>query len=97
MRATHRTINKNDPKAHFNFCDLPNCIFLTERGACSKLNVHSCAGASCAFIKTAGEASRNDSDWQKRLSSLDADKQLAIAKKYYGGKMPWNTSAATAK
>lgn len=35
-----------------------------------------------------GKAAFNDA-WSKRMNALDSVKQTEIAKKYYGGKKPW--------
>lgn len=89
MYASHRVINKDDPKERFEFCNLPNCVFLSNRGVCSKLNITKCIGENCSFMKTGSDLKQSNEQCKKRLLSLDEEKQYAIAKKYYGGNMPW--------
>ena len=90
MRVPHRAFYKDNIKAHFEFCDLPDCSCLSMRGICSKLNVPKCLGEKCPFVQISGDCTQADERWRSRLRSLDETKQAAIAKKYYGGDMPWN-------
>nr|WP_122013449.1 hypothetical protein [Maliibacterium massiliense] len=100
MRTIQRVFHKDDPKAHYELCDLPNCAFLTCQGTCSKLDVSACIGDACAFIQSEGDISRARAQWKARMQALDTQQQCAIAKKYYRGQMPWqdgNTNQQGAK
>jgi len=68
-----------------NTVRLPECRFLNENGGCDRLSRPKCIGESC----TALSASQNTESWKKRLSALSEEEQKKIAKKYYGGKRPW--------
>lgn len=85
----YRNLNKEDPKEQFAFCSLPNCVFLSQKGTCSKLDVKICMGQTCAFVKTPQEWERSQQKQRLRLKKLDEDLQKKIARKYYGGSTPW--------
>jgi hypothetical protein len=78
--------------ASYNFPDLsgfPDCIALTERGKCTRLRVPNCLGHVCTFKRSSEEDRDSIQYANQRLSSLDASIQKRIARKYYGGSMPW--------
>ena len=89
MRASHRVYRKDDPKAHFEFCALPDCVYLSGQGICRNLNVKTCVGEGCAFQTNSGHLQKSNEKWKNRLLALNEEKQAAIARKYYGGNMPW--------
>jgi hypothetical protein len=60
------------------------------KGKCGRLDVPECLGKACPFVRIAGDGAQDEEGWHRRLKSLDETKQAAIAKKYYGGSMPWN-------
>lgn len=70
-------------------CGLPDCVYLSEKGACVYLKERECEGFSCRFLKTKKDGARNESRWAERICSLPEKEQIKIAKKYYNGKMPW--------
>lgn len=90
MHAAHRAVRTDDVNAHFEFCALPDCSYLSAKGKCDKLDVPKCLGEACPFVRIAGGGAQEEERWRGRLRSLDETKQAAIAKKYYGGSMPWN-------
>ena len=94
MHAAHRAIRTDDVKAHFEFCALPDCSYLSMKGKCGRLDVPECLGKACPFVRIAGDGAQDEERWRRRLKSLDETKQAAIAKKYYGGSMPWNEEKA---
>lgn len=71
--------------------DLPDCIYLSEKGRCLHLKTEKCMGERCSFLTTRGSAETATIIWAKRLNSLPESKQLVIAKKYYNGAMPWKS------
>lgn len=77
------------PNIDFGLCELPDCIDLLENGKCARLNIGACHGIECSFLRTKSETEKSVQHWSQRLSSLDKSKQREIAKKYYGGTMPW--------
>ncbi len=81
--------NKDNPKEQFAFCSLPDCVFLSPRGTCSKLDVKACMGQSCAFVQTPQEWEKSQQKQRLRLKGLDEQLQKKIARKYYGGSAPW--------
>ncbi len=88
MRA--RSIDaRPSPNADYGLCRLPDCVDLSENGKCSRLNINTCRGWECSFMRTKAEAEKSAKHWSKRLSSLSKSEQLQIAKKYYSGSMPW--------
>ncbi|GEM_PF-1092553 len=89
MRATHRTVRPNKRDERYELCDLPDCVYLMENGKCEKTTVASCAGKNCRFLVTSKEIQTSKKRWRDRLSGMDESAQLSIAKKYYGGSMPW--------
>jgi len=68
----------------------PDCCGLSERGRCLWLTIYECQGEMCTFKRTCKEESDSIQYSHKRLSSLSTSAQRYIAKKYYGGCMPWN-------
>lgn len=90
MHAAHRAIRTDDVTAHFEFCALPDCAYLSMKGMCGKLEVRECLGEGCPFVQIASDCAQSEERWRTRLKSLDDTKQADIAKKYYGGNMPWN-------
>lgn len=58
MRAAHRVFYKDNIKAHFEFCDLPDCSCLSMRGVCSKLNVPKCLGEKSPLSRSPATAHR---------------------------------------
>ena len=77
---TDKSKNSND-----TFC----CIYCTKRNDCSVLSVKKCLGEKCSFYETSEENLHSNDAWSKRMNALDSVKQTEIAKKYYGGKKPW--------
>lgn len=67
----------------------PDCCALTERGRCTRLELYICQGNECTFKRTSREDSDSLEHVYQRISSLDISMQMHIAKKYYGGTMPW--------
>jgi hypothetical protein len=68
----------------------PDCCALSEHGRCTRLNLYYCQGEGCTFKRTHSEDSNSLQYAHHRLLSLDFSLQMKIAKKYYGGSMPWN-------
>jgi hypothetical protein len=68
----------------------PDCIGLSERGRCAWLTISDCQGEACTFKRTCKEEFDSIQYAHQRLSSLRSSTQRHIAKKYYGGFMPWN-------
>lgn len=78
--------------ASYSFPDLsefPDCIALTERGKCTRLRVSDCVGHKCTFKCSREEDYDSKKYANQRLLSLDGSTQRRIARKYYGGSMPW--------
>lgn len=73
-----------------NLLDFPDCAALSEYGKCSWLAVQNCQGNNCPFRRTKKDYLMSVKFSYDRLSELDKIQQLYIAKKYYGGSMPWN-------
>lgn len=71
--------------------DLPDCIYLSEKGKCLHLKNDKCGGFSCSFLTTRNSVAAKESLWAERLCSLSEERQKTIAKKYYNGAMPWKT------
>jgi hypothetical protein len=65
------------------------CISCNKYNRCGTLTVGKCVGESCSFARSKEQAKDSKKRTFERLASLDKDKQLHIAKKYYDGKMPW--------
>ncbi|MEF9879098.1 MAG: hypothetical protein RSE58_06150 [Clostridia bacterium] len=66
------------------------CFAQKHKGGCTALITQHCPGAGqCAFFKPKWMHERDTQRIHYRLSHMPSDKQLAIAQKYYGGKMPW--------
>ena len=66
-----------------------NCTSLNSDKTCKKLSIKKCAGRICSFYETAEQAEKSRQKANKRLCSIDADKQAYISNKYYYGRMPW--------
>ncbi|ADL52915.1 hypothetical protein [Clostridium cellulovorans] len=77
--------------------NLPECSGLSEHGRCTRLNVFYCQGEGCTFKSTKEEERASISSAYQRLLSLDVSKQKQIARKYYGGIMPWNKESKSYK
>lgn len=71
------------------FRDLPDCIYLDERGKCRFLKTDTCLGKECSFVATVQSIAEKETLCAERLCSLSEEKQVRISKKYYNGKMPW--------
>lgn len=69
---------------------VPDCSALSENKKCTWLTVYNCQGEECTFKRTCKEDIDSIQCAHQRLSSLDSSTQSHIAKKYYGGSMPWN-------
>lgn len=69
---------------------LPNCSALWKSRKCARLTVYYCQGEEYTFKQTCKEEIDLIQYAYNRLSSLDSSMQRYIAKKYYGGLMPWN-------
>lgn len=67
-----------------------DCSALSENRKCTWLTVYNCQGEECTFKRTCKEDFDSIQCAHQRLSSLNISKQSYIAKKYYGGSMPWN-------
>lgn len=67
-----------------------DCSALSEKGKCTRLTVLNCQGEKCSFKRTWEGDFDSIQCAHRRLSSLDSSTQSHIAKKYYGGSMPWN-------
>ena len=72
-----------------NLSKFPDCSALSEMGKCTRLTVFNCQGEKCSFRQTSEEEYASIQYVYNRLSSLDSSIQGHIAKKYYGGSMPW--------
>ncbi|NLP28760.1 MAG: hypothetical protein GX370_08400 [Clostridia bacterium] len=68
----------------------PDCCALTDTGRCSWLTLANCRGSQCMIRRTPEENNKSLQHVNERLLSLDISTQIHIAKKYYGGSMPWN-------
>jgi len=68
---------------------LPDCCALSIMGKCNRLAVNNCEGEECRFKRTRKEDTDSLQYVYQRLSVLDIPMQVKIAKKYYGGSMPW--------
>jgi len=75
----------------------PDCYGLSIMGKCSRLTLFYCQGKECAFKQSKEEYSVLKQSAQKRLASLSISKQIRIAKKYYGGSMPWKEDETMAE
>lgn len=64
--------------------ELPDCVSLTEKGGCTRLNISRCLGAKCTFMNHSGDIGSSDA-WKRRLTNLSEEEQLKISRKYYGG------------
>ncbi|MCT8977224.1 hypothetical protein N4T77_11480 [Clostridium sp. CX1] len=68
----------------------PDCIALSKVGRCTRLNIGKCKGEECTFKRTHKEEFNSIQHAYQRLANLDRSIQSHIAKKYYGGYMPWS-------
>jgi len=80
---------KTDQLSNTDMLNFPDCISLSERGKCERLNISTCQGKNCTFLRTYRDITEQKLRWAKRLSDLGEDDQIKIAKKYYSGTMPW--------
>lgn len=94
MRGTHRTVDLFNPDAHYELFSLPDCVSLDDKGGCCRIVTTHCLGDGCRFSQTRQEAEDSLERWSERLSGFDETTQHTIAKKYYGGTMPWKVHAA---
>lgn len=67
----------------------PDCSALSDDWKCTRLTVSNCQGQKCSFKRTSEEDLESIQRAYQRLSNLDSSTQSYIAKKYYGGSMPW--------
>lgn len=67
----------------------PDCSALSLKGGCTRLTLFVCQGKGCTFKRTIEEDINSLKYAHKCLAKLDISKQIEIAKKYYGGSMPW--------
>ncbi len=65
------------------------CIWLLEDSVCELMKSCRCRGERCTFRRTAAQSHEANAAWKARMLSLSEEQQLKIAKKYYGGNMPW--------
>lgn len=70
-----------------------DCSSLSENSKCTWLTVYNCQGEECTFKRTCKEYNDSFQFAHQRLATLDSSTQSHIAKKYYGGSMPWNKKA----
>lgn len=89
MKANYNLADLNNPHAHFELLTYPDCIYLSEQGKCSLLNVPSCMGERCTAKESCQGKAQSLANWKSRLCGLPPGKQEDIAKKYYGGHFPW--------
>jgi hypothetical protein len=69
--------------------DFMDCSALSEKGRCARLTLRICQGEGCNFRQSKEEDNESLKNAYKRLSSLSSSMQVYIAKRYYGGLMPW--------
>jgi hypothetical protein len=67
-----------------------DCSALSVRGRCARLTLPMCQGVECTFKRNVEEDIDSLELAYRRLSNLDMDMQIKIAKKYYSGSMPWS-------
>ncbi|MCD8220560.1 MAG: hypothetical protein LUC50_09725 [Ruminococcus sp.] len=65
------------------------CIWLADDKICELMKSCRCVGSDCTFRKTVAQEKQSDAAWRLRMISLSDEQQCKIAKKYYGGNMPW--------
>ena len=65
------------------------CIWLLDDSVCELMKSSRCRGENCTFRRTAVQSQQANAVWQARMASLSEEQQSKIAKKYYGGNMPW--------
>jgi hypothetical protein len=61
----------------------------TPSGECRALDVPRCLGDKCKFLKTRKQVEDEIAACYRRLRTLRLSEQQEIARKYYGGTMPW--------
>lgn len=108
MRTVNKSINSEQTSAfsaysehkvqpvktvHFDLLALPACVNLTDKCKCKILTVDCCLGEKCSFLQLNDNQQTVTKKWSEHLSSLTVERQREIAKKYYGGAMPWSDSA----
>lgn len=67
------------------------CIYQTDDSLCELMKSCRCHSQDCTFRQTKHQSEQSADAWRVRLKSLPEDQQLFIAKKYYGGNMPWKS------
>ena len=70
----------------------PNCSALTTRGRCNRLTLSICQGEGCTFRSSCKEDINSLEYAYKRLRALELSLQIHIAKRYYGGEIPWSVA-----
>lgn len=70
--------------------DFLDCSALSERGRCARLTLYTCQGEGCTFRRNHEEDVESLNNAYRRLAGLSSTEQIYIAKKYYGGAMPWS-------
>jgi hypothetical protein len=75
----------------------PDCSALSLKGRCTRLSLPVCQGEGCTFKRNSKEDNNSLQHVYQRLSSLDLSVQIQIAKKYYGGLMPWSEAKTVRK
>ena len=68
---------------------LPACVYFTENCGCESLRVTECMGVRCAFLQTVQMRQEAQAKWLCTLNAFSDEKQVWIALRYFGGKMPW--------
>jgi hypothetical protein len=66
------------------------CIYNSDN--CRALSIKDCIGKQCPFYRSPESIEKSREQWKMRLLSLPDERQSEIAKKYYGGNMPWKNS-----
>lgn len=67
------------------------CIYMTEDSLCELMKSCRCHSKNCSFRQTQTQSEQSLSAWRIRMKSLPEEQQLLIARKYYGGNMPWKS------
>ncbi len=66
-----------------------DCAYCGDESTCRVLTGAVCKMQRCSFYKSAAEIDAQNKAWRQKLSALESDVQQKIAKKYYGGALPW--------
>ncbi|MCD7959295.1 MAG: hypothetical protein LUF89_07390 [Ruminococcus sp.] len=69
--------------------DTIECNWLADNGICELMKSCRCRGTDYTFRRTAAQTQQANIVWRSRMASLPEEQQYKIAKKYYGGNMPW--------